>query len=253
MTEQRRAPYPAAATDWMIGDPGRRVLDLGSGSGAFAAMLVGNGHELFCLDRSRAHVSRLAERLGSARNVVGQAEALPFSDFQFDVVTASQSLHRFAPGLALAEIARVLRPGGHLAVAYNTRDDTVPWVKRLAALLQAADPTAMTGDYGVSALDQVEDSLYFGVVQRKNFRNWVPIDRPGLLAMVERRPSTAELDPEVREKLLADVAALYANYARPPEPLLLPFQASCWRAEVDHRELKLNDTGDEALQIPLGF
>ena len=253
MTEQHRAPYPAAATGWMIDEPGRRVLDLGSGSGAFAAMLVADGHELFCLDRSRAHVRRLAGRLGSARNVVAQAEALPFADFSFDVVTASQSLHRFAPGLALAEIARVLKPGGRLAIAFNTRDDTVPWVKRLAALLQAADPNAMIGDYGVSAVDQVEDSLYFGLVERKNFRNWVPIDRPGLLAMVERRPSTAELEPAVREKLLADVADLYATCARPPEPLLLPFQASCWRTDVDHRELKLTDSADEALQIPLGF
>lgn len=91
MTEQHRAPYPAAATGWMIDEPGRRVLDLGSGSGAFAAMLGADGHELFCLDRSRAHVRRLAGRLGSARNVVAQAEALPFADFSFDVVTASQS------------------------------------------------------------------------------------------------------------------------------------------------------------------
>ena len=45
------------------------------------------------------------------------------------MVTSSQNLHKFAPGLALSEIARVLRPGGHLAVAYNTRDDTVPWVR----------------------------------------------------------------------------------------------------------------------------
>lgn len=253
MIEQRRTPYPAAAAGWLIDEPGRRVLDLGSGHGAFAAMLGDAGHQVFALDRSRARISALAGRLGSERHVVAQAEALPYADFSFDVVTASESLHRFAPGLALAEIARVLKPGGVLAVAFNTRDDTVPWVRRLAALLQSADPTAMIGDYGVSSLDQVEDSLYFGRLERKNFRNWVPIDRPGLLAMVERRPTTAALDPDVRKKLLADVADLYATCARPPEPLLLPFQASCWRTRVDHRELKLSDSTDEALQIPLGF
>ena len=89
----------------------------------------------------------------------------------FDVVTASQTLHRFAPGLALTEIARVLKPGGHLAVAYNTRDDTVPWVRRLIALMQQTDPDAMKGDYGVESLDAIADSSYFVDLERRNFRN----------------------------------------------------------------------------------
>lgn len=253
MSPQRRTPYPAAATGWMIGGHRLDVLDLGSGAGGFAAMLADDGHRVRCLDRSAAELARTVERLGRARVVVGQAEALPFSAARFDVVTAAQTLHRFAPGLALPEIARVLRPGGHLAVAYNTRDDTVPWVRRLAARLQQVDPTAMAGDYGVSAVDHLEDSVYFRQVSRRNFRNWVPIDRAGLLAMVERRPATATLSQAQREELLSDVADLYAGVARPPEPLLLPFQTSCWRAEVDHRELKLDHGADEALEIRLGF
>ena len=196
MDRPQRSLYPAAAPVWMVGERRARVLDLGSGTGAFAQLLQDAGHEVFCLDRAAGQVSAVAARLGTRLHVVGQVEALPFLSCHFDVVTASQTLHQFAPGLALSEIARVLKPGGHLAIAYNTRDDTVPWVKRLIALLQDADADSITGDYGVEAVDNVSESPFFGDVERKNFRNWVPTTRAGLVRMVERRPSTAKLEPD---------------------------------------------------------
>jgi SAM-dependent methyltransferase len=234
----------------MVGDRPTRVLDAGCGNGAFAEMLHERGHEVFGIDRHLEAVALLPERLGTRLHVVGQVESLPYLSCYFDVVTASESLHRFAPGLALTEMARVLKPGGHLAIAYNTRDDTVPWVRRLAALLQQADPDAMKGDYGVDSVDAVAESPYFVNLERRNFRNWVPITRAGLLAMIERRLATARLDQEVRYQLLAEVSELYDSSARPPEPLMLPFQASCWRARVDHASLILEDDR-EALQIHL--
>jgi SAM-dependent methyltransferase len=250
MTDPRRTPYPAAATAWMVGERRARVLDLGSGRGGFAAMLHDAGHEVFCLDRDVEVVAHLAERLGTRLHVAGQVESLPFLSCHFDVVTASQTLHRFAPGLALTEIARVLKPGGHLAVAFNTRDDTVPWVKRLTGLMRQADPGAMSGDFGLESAAALAESPYFVDLERRNFRNWVPITRSGLVSMVERQSWAASLEQAVRADLLAAVAELYDTSARPPEPLLLPFQAACWRARVDHSELALADDA-EALEIRL--
>jgi len=245
----RPALYPAAALAWMVNRPHARVLDLGSGGGAFAALLAEAGHDVWCLDRRPDLVADVARRLGTRVHVAGQVESLPYLACTFDVVTASQTLHHFAPGLALTEIARVLKPGGHLTVAYNTRDDTVPWVRRLIALLRDADSSAMTGDYGLAAMDTVAESPYFGDLERRNFRNWVPTTRGGLVRMVQRRPATAALEPAVRERLLAAVGELYDTSARPPEPLLLPYQASCSRARVDHSRLALDDEVDDVVQI----
>ncbi len=251
MDRPRQTLYPAAAPLWMVGERRARVLDLGSGNGAFARMLQEAGHEVFCLDRAAENVAGLADRLGTRLHVVGQVESLPYLAGHFDVVTASQSLHRFAPGLALSEIARVLKPGGHLAVAYNTRDDTVPWVKRLIALMQSAEPDSVTGDYGVDSVTSVSESPFFAHLQRKNFRNWVPISRAGLIAMVEQRPATAKLESGARQDLLREVGQLYDSSARPPEPLLLPYQASCWRAVADHTQLAAVDEDFDALEIRL--
>ena len=54
----------------------------------------------------------------------------------------------------------------------------------------------------------------------------------------------------MRAKLLAEVGDLYDTSARAPEPLLLPYQASCWRAVVDHSGLALEADRD-ALHIRL--
>jgi ubiquinone/menaquinone biosynthesis C-methylase UbiE len=247
----QRNPYPEAAPAWMVGDEPMRVLDIGAGRGGFAAMLRDAGHEVFCIDGTVELVAGLPDRLGTRLHVVGQVESLPFLSCHFDVVTAAQTLHRFAPGLALSEIARVLKPGGYLAIAYNTRDDTVPWVRRLIALMHEADPGSMRGDFGADSVEKVADSPYFGLLERRDFRNWMPITREGLISMVQRRPAVAQLRSAARDQLVHDVGDLYDTYARKPDPLMLPFQTSCWRAEVDHSKLVLDADFDDVIQIKL--
>ena len=235
----------------MVGPDPLRVLVLGAGRGGFAAMLRDAGHEVFCIDRTVELVVGLPARLGTRLHVVGPIESLPFLSCHFDVVTAAQNLHRFPPDLALSEIARVLKPGGRLAIAYNTRDDTVPWVRRLITLMREADPEAMRGDYGEDSVEKVAESPYFGLFERRNFRNWMPITRDGLIAMVERRPAVVQLNPGARARLLREVGALYDTSARAPDPLMLPFQTSCWRVEVDHSKLVITEDFDDVLRIKL--
>ena len=245
----RRIPSArAGALIWLVGDSPARVLDLGSGPGRWAQSLLDAGHEVFCVDHDPRRVAALSARLGTRLHVAGQVESLPYLSCHFDVVTAAQNLHRFAPGLAFTEIARVLKPGGHLAVMFDTRDDTVPWVRRLMAILQQVDPDAMRGDYGDESVSAVADSPYFDTLERRNFRHWVPTTRAQLLTTAHRLPAVARLGDAERDALLTQVGALYDTSARAPDPLMLPYQTSCWRAVVDHTQLSISDS-DDALQI----
>jgi ubiquinone/menaquinone biosynthesis C-methylase UbiE len=103
--------------------PGRRVLDLGCGAGHTALAFAARGAEVIGLDLTPAMLAqarRLASErgLGNARFEQGDATRLPFPDASFDCVTSRLSAHHYAqPGAAVAEAARVLRPGGVLLVS----------------------------------------------------------------------------------------------------------------------------------------
>lgn len=245
MARTRRSTHPAGALSWLAGGPARDVLDLAHGSLGFARDLARAGHRVQALERETP-VSVPAAGVGV---VLGQPENLPFRTARFDVVTSADTLQHFAPGLMLPEIARVLRPGGALAVVCTTRDDTVPWVRRLAAMVQRTDPEAMRGDYGQHAVEAVAESEFFGELERRDFRNWIPVDRDTLLQMVARRPAVQDAPAEERDALFAEVMALYDSLARRPDPLMLPFQSTCWRAVATPRAQQEAD--EDVLQFSL--
>lgn len=97
--------------------PGMRVLDVGAGSGFVTEELLRRGAEVVAVDASRAMVDELTRRFPRASSRVADAEALPFADASFDAVFANMCLHHVErPAVALSEMARVLRPGGRVAV-----------------------------------------------------------------------------------------------------------------------------------------
>ncbi len=96
----------------------RRVLDVGCGEGRCCRMLAERGAETVGLDPVPAFVERARKAHSGGEYVEGQAEALPFHDAAFDLVVAYLTLIDIADHrAAIAEMARVLRPGGRLIVA----------------------------------------------------------------------------------------------------------------------------------------
>jgi len=95
--------------------PPQRVLDVGCGEGRLGGLLTARGYQVVGADTSQRLVEAARERHEA---VVADAAALPFEDDSFDLVTMFMALHDFdEPGAAVAEAARVLRPGGALFLA----------------------------------------------------------------------------------------------------------------------------------------
>lgn len=213
--------------------------------------LTGNGHSLYALTDDAKLVARLStmERLTP---IMGRPEAIPTDPLQFEVVFAHQCLHRYDLEHALPQIARVLRSGGCVSASYLVRDDSVPWVRRLAAILRRYDPLAMRGDYGHQSLDLLGRSKYFPEVERRAFRIWQPVSREDLVSMVRQQPLAAHLDSAQLDALLGQVMGLFDGAVRPGENLRLPYQLVCWRAWVSHEELTSPvQLPDDGLAIPL--
>ena len=119
---------------------GERVLDVATGGGHTALAFAPHIREVVALDLTPAMLAAAARFLGEQgiRNVafkLGDAEALPFGDGEFDVVTARYAPHHFPrPSRFLAEAARVLRPGGRLTMFDNMApedDELDAFVNRL--------------------------------------------------------------------------------------------------------------------------
>ncbi|MET9539700.1 class I SAM-dependent methyltransferase [Streptomyces sp. NPDC006553] len=125
--------YERPAMLALAGDvAGRRILDAGCGAGSLSAALRERGAVVTGVDASAAMLALARRRLGedTALHVADLRDPLPFDDGAFDDVAASLVLHYLEDwGPTLAELRRVLRPGGrliasvdHPSVAYAFQD-----------------------------------------------------------------------------------------------------------------------------------
>ncbi|AQP43634.1 class I SAM-dependent methyltransferase [Tessaracoccus flavus] len=245
-----RNALPAEALDWLTVWHGARMLAL-VGDTALPRRLSAAGHTVVAITDDAATAAKLSH-VDRVTPLLARPEAVPTDPIQFEVVYCHQRLHHYDLDAALPQLARVLRPGGCLSASYLIRDDSVPWVRRLAALLRRFDPMAMKGDYGHESLKALDNSKYFPEVDQRAFRVWQTVTRDDLAALVRAQPLARNLDEKQLAQLLGQVGELYDGAVRPGESLRLPFQLLCWRAWVSHEEL----TGpvhfpDSGLNIPL--
>ncbi len=222
--DRARPSYPPEAAAWLAGDQPVTVLELGAGTGKLTEALVALGHDVHATDPDEQMLAKLRERLPDVRTSVASAEDLPSPDASYDVVVAAQAFHWFDHDVALPEIARVLKPGGRLALVWNERDERIPWVRRLGAIIGNQEQLRSEAPLLDSPLfDDIEDAM---------FRHWQVVDRTSIQELVLSRSNVAVLDEDGRAAKLAEVLAFYDDYGRGMDGMQLPYQASCFRATV---------------------
>lgn len=135
-----RPGYADDAVDWLKTDleltSGSVALELGAGTGKFTRRLLATGADIIAVEPVAAMRAELAAACPTVRVVEAGAETLPFEPAAVDVVVCAQSFHWFANKTALAEIRRVLKPGGRLGLIWNVRDERVPWVEALTEIMR---------------------------------------------------------------------------------------------------------------------
>ena len=228
--DRARPSYPLEAVEWLTGRAASTVVELGAGTGKLTDRLVELGHDILATDPSDRMLQHLRLRHPELRVATAPAETIPVATRSVDTVVAAQAFHWFDVDRALREAARVLKPEGRIALVWNTRDERIPWVKKLGRIIGTQDQ-----DYDPT--DILVSSKLFGYVEDATFRFWQPLRKQQLRDLVTSRSNVAVLDPLAQERLLRKVDELFDAYETGPDGLLLPYVTRCYRAVVRPRGL----------------
>jgi ubiquinone/menaquinone biosynthesis C-methylase UbiE len=240
--DRGRPSFPREAAVWLAGEQPVTVLELGAGTGKLTEQLVALGHDVHATDPDDGMLDVLRRRLPDTPTSVAAAEDLPVPDRSFDVVVAAQCFHWFDLDRALPEIARVLKPGGHIALVWNVRDQRIPWARKLGRIIGSQEQ-----NYEDVAQALVLSEL-FGFVEDAAFKIWQDVNRESLRDLVLSRSNVSTLDDEAREAKLAEVLAFYDDYGRGMDGMSLPYDTMCFKAVVTEREDTETDDRSDAEQ-----
>jgi ubiquinone/menaquinone biosynthesis C-methylase UbiE len=217
--DRARPDYPPAAVAWLAERlglrPGRTVVDHAAGTGKLTRPLAATGAEVVAIEP----VAEMRARIGDAavRSLDGTAEAVPLPDASADAVTVAQAFHWFDGPAALAEIHRVLRPGGALALVWNRRpleDPVHAAIERIIAPHRGDAPAHRTGAWRAA----FDATTLFGPLEERTFTHSRPHDADALADRVGSTSFVAALDDGPQADVIAAVRALAAE-----GPVELPY------------------------------
>ena len=234
--DRGRPSYPLEAVAWLARTlrihSGSTVAELGAGTGKFTSQLVPLRARVVAIEPVEAMRARLATAVPTATPLAGTAEALPLGDASVDAAIAAQAFHWFDHDAALAELARVLRPGGRLGLAWNVRYRSIDWSRRLTEIVDrvAGDaPRHATAPWRAA----FERTHRFSPVDDASFPNPMSVSPEQLLDRVASISFVAAADPSARESVLDEVRELLASHPdlAGRERILFPYRTDVYAWE----------------------
>ncbi|NLE17811.1 MAG: class I SAM-dependent methyltransferase [Propioniciclava sp.] len=199
----------------------RDVLDLGAGTGRLTDSLVARGLSVVAVDPSTSMLAVLAERHPGVRCLVGTGESIPLPGASVDAIVVGQAWHWMDPDATSAEAARVLRPGGTLAMAWNMPDLEAAWRQEVEVIQR--------GSVGVAELRVDEDPVArppFGPLEEftTTWSRWVPAE--DFIAGYRTHSTFLVADPDEQE---SRVRRWREVLARVGDPVLDAHTTTAWR------------------------
>ena len=178
------------------------MLDLGAGTGKLTQVLAARYAHVIAVEPLDELRAILAERVPTATVHAATAESIPLGDASVDGVFAGQAFHWFANDVALAEISRVLRPGGVLALLWNEAESPSP--------LPAAYRQRLGELRAERPVDEFDESILrrfpFGEEHEETVLHGQVSSREDVLAFAASVSWVASRDD--REQVLSELAAL---------------------------------------------
>jgi ubiquinone/menaquinone biosynthesis C-methylase UbiE len=211
--ERGRPGYPPEAVAEVarvlgIG-PGSAVLDLAAGTGKLTRQLLATGATILAVEPVAAMRVQLTSALPQVWMLAGIAETIPLPDGSLDAVTVAQAFHWFDGPRAVAELTRVLRPGGRVGLVWNVRDESLAWMAAIGAIIDryaGVAPRYQDGRWR-AAFDQAAG---FTPLEQRQFRHVHQLDRAAVVDRFASISFIAALAEPLRMQVLAEIGQVLA-------------------------------------------
>jgi SAM-dependent methyltransferase len=215
-----RPHYPREALAWAVPTNARAVVDLGAGTGILTRDLLELGLDVVSIEPA-AEMRALIPSGAEAR--AGTAESIPVDDGAVDAVVVGQDWHWFDESKALAEAARVIRPGGSMALMWNLLDTSDPLSRTIADIVEAEErvDSAVMHD----AAPPFDDPSRFDTPEQLLIPHVQGYDAVRIVEFALSRSQTILLEAADRDALVERLRA-----AVPPEPFPVHWVCEAWRA-----------------------
>ncbi|MEU1358758.1 methyltransferase domain-containing protein [Micromonospora zamorensis] len=203
--------------------PGARVLEVGPGTGQVTRPLVDAGASVLAVEFGGRLAARLRTNLaGHDLTVVeGDFATVALPDGTFDLAVCATAFHWLDPGAAVRRLARLVRPGGGLAVwwtVFGDPDRSPPWRTELDAVYRRWLPGQGRGPAGVPAPLRVAERTaelragdWFGPCQVEMIHWEHQLSPHGARGLWGTFPNVRELSTDQREAFLDGVAEVIAR------------------------------------------
>ena len=231
--DRGRPGYPATVVDVAAVSPNATVLELAAGTGRLTRILRSRCSNVIATEPDPGMRRYLVERVRDARVVSASANDIPLRTASVDAVFAAQAFHQFDAPRATAEIARVLRPGGVLALLWNVRAGTAePSLAAVEELLAPEwpagwDPLDLGVGFGRRAWNEQFAGGPFGELREERLLNPQTVDRDTLVAFFASMGWIALKADDERVRLLDDVRARLTS-----ERYVLPWETRVHWAQL---------------------
>lgn len=181
--------------------PGKRVLEVGCGTGYFTENFIQSGAELYSIDISPDLLQKAIARCGTRAHFdVCDIEALPYKDGFFDAAVGIRVLHHLDMDAAFREITRVLKPGGRIAFCEpNMMNPQIAIQKNIPVIKKMMGDTPDETAFFKWGLRKFLADRGYGQIRIEPFdflHPWIP---DGAVPFAEKAAAFAERIPGVRE------------------------------------------------------